>query len=80
MKKEVDIPYVIGDNASAVMKFLESKKVTHGEALDVLSMALIISAFNANVPKKDFMENTDAFWDLLKEEVKDNEQSGKYTH
>ena len=80
MKKEVDIAFEVGKGAKEVMKFLENKKYTFGEALDILSMALIVSAFNADIDKAEFLNNTSIFWDGLKDEVSDNKQSGKYTH
>lgn len=72
MKKEIDVPFSVGKQASEIIKYLQTKDIKFGEALDALSMALIISAFNANVSKEEFMSNTNSFWDELKKEVEEH--------
>ena len=72
MKKEIDVPFNVGKQASEIMKFLRNKDIKFGEALDALSMALIVSAFNAGVSKEEFMSNTNDFWDELKKEVEEH--------
>lgn len=80
MKKEIDVPFPIGKGAGEVMKFLVGKNLSVGEVLDVLSLALIFSAIDANVSKEEFMSNTDEFWDNLKEEMKTNNNFYKTLH
>jgi hypothetical protein len=80
MATETELIFEIGKNAQEIMHSLQGKKLTFAQALDTLSVALILSAFNAEVDKQDFLNNTGEMWDLLKEEVKDKQQSGKYEH
>ena len=70
MKKELNVEFSVGRSASEIMKFLEEdKNINLGQALDALSLALIISAFNAGVSKKEFMDNTNSFWDTFEQEI-----------
>jgi hypothetical protein len=80
MATDTELIFEIGKNAQAIMRSLQDKKLTFAQALDILSMALILSAFNAEIDKQDFLNNTSDMWDMLKEEVKDKQQSGKYEH
>jgi hypothetical protein len=76
MKKEIDVPFSVGKKASEIIKFLQKdKSINFGEALDALSMALVVSAFNAGVSKKEFMDNTNAFWDGIMNEMNDTNKT-----
>ena len=76
MKKELDVEFNVGKSASEIMELLrDSKGMTFGQALDALSLALIISAFNAGVSKKEFMDNTNAFWDGIMNEMNDTNKT-----
>lgn len=76
MKKELDVEFSVGKSASEIMEFLrDNKDITFAQALDALSLALVVSAFSAGVSKKEFMENTNSFWDNFEQEVSDKKQS-----
>ena len=80
MRTDIEVMFEINENAYAIMQSLETKKVSQLEALDILTVALIISAQRADMNKKDFINHTSEMWDFLKEAEEDNKQSGKYTH
>ena len=80
MRTNIEIMYEINENAYAIMQSLEIKKISQLEALDILTVALILSAQRADMNKKDFINHTSEMWDFLKEAEEDNKQSGKYTH
>jgi hypothetical protein len=48
--------------------------------LDALSTALIFSAFNASISKKEFMDNTNKFWDSMQEELNQINNKDKSLH
>ena len=80
MATDTELIFEIGKNAQSIMRLLQDKKLTFAQALDILSVALILSAFNADIDKQNFLDNTSDMWDMLKEEVNDKQQSGKYEH
>ena len=80
MRTDIEIMFEINENAHAIMQSLETKKVSQLEALDILTVALIISAQRGDMDKKHFINHTSEMWDFLKEAEEDNKHSGKYTH
>ena len=62
------------------MRYLQDKKLSFAEALDVLSTALVVSALNAEVDKKDFIKNTNMYWDDLRQTLEDNKQANDLIH
>jgi hypothetical protein len=80
MRTDIEVMFEINENAYAIMQSLETKKISQLEALDILTVALILSAQRADMNKKDFINHTSEMWDFLKEAEEDNKQSGKYTH
>ena len=80
MRTDIEVMFEINENAYAIMQSLETKKISQLEALDILTVALILSAQRADMNKKDFINHTNEMWDFLKEAEEDNKQSGKYTH
>ena len=70
MKKELNVEFSVGKSASEIMEFLrQNKEINFAQALDALSLALVVSAFSAGVSKKEFMENTNSFWDTFEQEI-----------
>ena len=80
MRDDIEIMYEINENAYAIMQSLETKRVSQLEALDILTVALVLSAQRGDVDKKDFMNHTSEMWDFLKEAEEENKQSGKHLH
>lgn len=80
MRTDTEVMFEIGENAYAIMQSLETKKISQLEALDILTVALILSAQRADMDKKHFINHTSEMWDFLKETEEDNKHSGKYTH
>jgi hypothetical protein len=80
MRTDIEVMFEINENAYAIMQSLETKKISQLEALDILTVALILSAQRADMNKKDFINHTSEMWDFLKEAEEDHKQSGKYTH
>lgn len=80
MKTDNEVIFEIGNNAMAIMKSLEKKKLSQAEVLDILTVALTLSAQRSEVNKKDFIKHTSMMWDFLEDQEDDKKQSGKYTH
>jgi hypothetical protein len=80
MRTDIEIMFDINENAYSIMQSLETKKVSQLEALDILTVALVLSAQRGDMDKKDFLNHTSEMWDFLKEAEENNKHSGKYTH
>jgi hypothetical protein len=80
MEKESKDKQDLDKYAAAVMKYLQDKKLSFAEALDVLSTALVVSALNAEIDKKEFIKNTNLYWDDLRQTMEDNKQTNDLIH
>jgi flagellar biosynthesis/type III secretory pathway chaperone len=80
MEKEPRDKQDLNKYAAEVMRYLQDKKLSFAEALDVLSTALVVSALNAEVDKKEFIKNTNMYWDDLRQTMEDNKQANDLIH
>jgi hypothetical protein len=80
MEKESNDKQDLDKYAAEVMKYLQDKKLSFAEALDVLSTALVVSALNAEIDKKEFIKNTNLYWDDLRQTMEDNKQTNDLIH
>jgi hypothetical protein len=80
MEKETKDKQDLDKYAAEVMKYLQDKKLSFAEALDVLSTALVVSALNAEIDKKEFIKNTNLYWDDLRQTMEDNKQTNDLIH
>jgi hypothetical protein len=80
MEKESKDKQDLDKYAAEVMKYLQDKKLSFAEALDVLSTALVVSALNAEIDKKEFIKNTNLYWDDLRQTMEDNKQTNDLIH
>ncbi len=80
MEKETKDKQDLDKYAAEVMKYLQDKKLSFAEALDVLSTALVVSALNAEIDKKEFIKNTNLYWDDIRQTMEDNKQTNDLIH